>query len=112
MFENADGVMKTYVEAAEEFTKSANDFLHYVDLIAQAQNAYQQASNAYQKTIAASAELRKALEKDDEVLRMVVAKMEQAISLTFNKSALEGKKPEPLNGQAMKASAGATKTFP
>jgi transaldolase len=93
MFENADSIMRTYVEAAGEFTESANEFLQYVDLMAKAQNAYERASNAYRQTITASAELRNVLEKDDEALRTAMTKLEQAISATFNKTAVEEGKP-------------------
>jgi exonuclease VII small subunit len=99
MFEKADHIMATYVDAAEEFGRSAKEFQQHVKLLPQAWNAYQQAMTA-------SAELRAVLDNADETLRVLMNQLEQALSAPFGKPGLAGREPETVKAEAMKASAG------
>ena len=101
MFEKVDDIMATYVDAVEEFSKSAKAFLQHVDLLARAWNAYQE-------SMAASAELRTILDNSDETVRMLMTQLEQAVSSPFGKAVLDEKNPELLKVEAMKASGGST----
>jgi len=106
MFENVDHLMENYVDASEEFGKSANELLQHVNLLPQAMNAYQQA-------ITASAELRRALDSRDEMLRTLMAQLEQAISTPFGAAAPAEKKAGPAKALAAAAGGiGVVKTFP
>jgi hypothetical protein len=98
MLEKADHIMATYVDAADEFGRSAKEFLQHVKLLPQAWNAYQQA-------MAASAELRAVLDTGDETLRMLMAQLEQAVSNPFGEPVPGEKKLEALKAEVMKASA-------
>jgi hypothetical protein len=113
MFQKVDGIMATYIDAAEEFGKSARSFLQQADLLSQAWKAYQGA-------VTASAELRKALDANDEALRILVTQLEHAVSGPFGNPALGEKRPEAVKAEVMKASAasagagsvGVVKTLP
>jgi exonuclease VII small subunit len=106
MFEKADRLMATYVEASDEFGKSANDFLQHIHLLPQALNAYQQAMTA-------SAELRKVLDNRDEMLRTLMTQLEQAVSSPFSKAAFGEKKFEATKASAATAGGiSVVKTFP
>jgi hypothetical protein len=113
MFEKADHIMATYVDAAEEFGRSAKEFLLCVNVLSQAWNAYQQAMTA-------SAELRTILDNGDETLRALMAQLEQAVDTPFGKPVPSEKKLEALKAEVMKASAasagagstGVVKTLP
>ena len=98
MLENADHMMATYVDAADEFGRSAKEFLQHVNLLDQARNAYHQA-------MAASAELRAVLDTRDENLRILMGQLEQAVSSQFDKPVPSEKKPEVLKADVMRASA-------
>jgi exonuclease VII small subunit len=106
MFERADQLMATYVEASDEFGRSANEFLQHINLLPQALNAYQQAMTA-------SAELRRVLDNRDETLRTLMNQLEQAVSSPFSKPAFSEKKLEPMKSSAAGAAAiSVVKTFP
>jgi hypothetical protein len=98
MLEKADHIMATYVDATDKFGRSANEFLQHVNLLPQAWSAYQQA-------MAASAELRTVLDTGDETLRILMARLEQAVSTPFGTPVSSGKKLEALKAEVMKASA-------
>ena len=98
MLEKADHMMTTYVDAADEFVRSAKEFLQHVNLLDQAWNAYHAA-------MAASAELRAVLDTRDENLRILMGQLEQAVGSPFGKPALGEKKLEALKAEVMKASA-------
>jgi exonuclease VII small subunit len=98
MLEKADHIMATYVDAADEFGRSAKEFLQHVDLLDQAWNAYNQA-------MAASAELRAVLDTRDENLRILMGQLEQAVSNPFGKPVPSEKKLGVLKADVMKASA-------
>jgi exonuclease VII small subunit len=101
MLENADHMMATYVNAADEFGRSAKEFLQHVNLLDQARNAYHQA-------MAASAELRAVLDTRDENLRILMGQLEQAVSSQFGKPVPSEKKPEVVKADVMRASAAAS----
>jgi hypothetical protein len=106
MFEKADHLMATYVDATEEFGRSANEFLQHATLLPKAWNAYQQAMTA-------SAELRRVLDNKDDTLRTLMTQLEQAVSAPFGKPALVEKKPEATRASAASAgSMSAVKTLP
>jgi hypothetical protein len=98
MLEKADHIMATYVDAADEFGRSAKEFLQHVHLLPQAWNAYQQA-------MAASAELRTVLDTGDETIRILMAQLEQAINTPFGKPVSGEEKLEALKAEVMMASA-------
>src|SRR5262249_29451103 len=92
MFEKVDGMMATYVEAVEDFSRSVKEFLQHV--------------HRYQEAVAASAELRKVLDNGDETLRMLRTQLEQAIGTPFVQQVLDEKKLETIKFEALRASAG------
>ena len=98
MLEKADHIVATYVDASDEFGKAANEFLQHVKLLPKAWNAFQQA-------MAASAELRAVLDTGDETLRILMARLEQAVSTPFGTPVSGEKKLEALKTEVMKASA-------
>ena len=98
MLEKADQIMATYVEAADQFGKSATEFLRHVSLLRQAWNHYQQA-------VAASAELRSVLDKGDENLRTLMTQLEDAINTPLGKAVAPENKLEALKAEVMKATA-------
>lgn len=95
MVEKADRIMATYVNAAEDFTKSAKEFLQQVSVLRQAWNAYEQAMTA-------SAELRAVLDNGDESLQVLRNQLEQALNAPLGK--LSDRKPEVVKADGMKAS--------
>ncbi len=97
MVEKADRIMATYVDAAEEFTRSAKEFLQQINMLRQAWNAYEQAMTA-------SAELRAVLDNGDESLRVLRNQLEQALSAPLGKPAVSERKPEVVKAEGMKAS--------
>jgi len=108
MLENGDGIMATYIDAVEDFRKSATAFMQHVDLLAQARDAYQQAMTA-------SAELRTVLDAGDENLRTLMSQLEQALNLHMAKPVLDRKKPEPVKVDPVKTngeSTSAVRAFP
>jgi hypothetical protein len=108
MLENGDGIMATYIDAVEDFRKSATAFMQHVDLLAQARDAYQQAMTA-------SAELRTVLDAGDENLRTLMSQLEQALNLHMAKPVLDRKKPEPVKVDSIKTngeSTSAVRAFP
>jgi hypothetical protein len=98
MPEKTDHIVATYIGAAEEFGRSAKEFLQHVNLLHQAWNSYEQAMTA-------SAELRTVLDSGDENLRTLMTQLEQAISSPFGRPAGSGEKPEAPKDEVMKANA-------
>jgi hypothetical protein len=96
--EKGNHIMSTYVVAADEFARSVKEFLQHVDLLSQACNSYLQA-------MAASAELRAALDTGDGNLRAQMAELQQAVSGLFGKAFPGESKLEELKAEVMKASA-------
>jgi hypothetical protein len=112
MVEKADRIMVTYVDAAEEFARSAKEFLRQVDILRQAWKAYEQAMTA-------STELRAILDNGDAALRILRNQLEEALSAPLDKPGAGERKPAVEFG-GMKASAasagvgtmGVVKTLP
>jgi len=108
MLEKGDGIMATYIDAVEDFRKSATAFMQHVDLLAQARDAYQQAMTA-------SAELRTVLDAGDENLRTLMTQLEQALNLHMARPVLDRKKPETVKVETVKTngeSPSAARAFP
>jgi hypothetical protein len=108
MTEQSDDLMTTYMDAGEQFGKSAKEFLQHLNLLPKALNDYQQAMSA-------SAELRKLLDNRDEMLRTLMAQLEAAVQTPLSKLAFDEKKTEGAEGaKATSAAAGIgiVKTFP
>lgn len=113
MVQKVDGIMATYIDAAEEFGQTARAFLQQADLLPQAWKAYQGAMTA-------SAELRKVLDASDETLRTLMTQLERAVSSPFGNPALGEKRPEAMKAEVLRASAasagagsiGVVKTLP
>ena len=101
MLEKGDGIMATYIDAVEEFRRSATAFMQHVDLLTQARDAYQQAMTA-------SAELRTVLDAGDENLRTLMTQLEQALNLHMTRPALDRKKPETVKVESIKGSSEST----
>jgi hypothetical protein len=108
------GTISTYLETMEKFSESAKTFLLHVHTLYQARDEYR-------KALAASAELRQALDTGDEALRMLMAKLEKAVIAPPDEGLMENNGSEigaePANVKVMKAgagaaSSGAAKTFP
>ena len=103
--------MAKYVDASEEFGKSASELLQHINLLPQAMSAYQ-------KAVTASAELRKVLDSRDEMLQTLMTQLEQAVNSPFGKAAAGERKADEKKTEATKASAAAAssasavKTFP
>ncbi len=104
----------TYVETMQKFTESAKSFLLHVQSL-------HQARDECRKALAASAELREALDTGDEALRTLMARLEKALIAPPGEGIIEnsgsGIGAEPANVIAMKASSsaassGVAKTFP
>jgi exonuclease VII small subunit len=106
MFEKADRLMATYIEASDEFGQSANALLQHINLLPQALNAYRQAMTA-------SAELRRVLDKRDEMLQTLMRQLEEAGNAPFSKPLLDDKKPEVMKASAATVGGvNVAKTFP
>ena len=108
------GTISTYFETMERFSEAAKTFLMHVH------NLYQ-AREEYRKALAASAQLREALDTGDEALRTLMTKLEKAVVAASVEEGTEHKGweagAEPANVKAMKAAAtaassGGAKTFP
>lgn len=97
---SVDDILLTYVEAMKKFSTSANVFLQHVSLLTQARNEYQ-------KAVAASAEIRNALNAGDENLRLLMAQLEKAVSTPFVEAMLDKKEVESAP-EVVKADSGKT----
>ena len=91
--------VQAYEEAMKEFAKSAAEFMEHIVLLTKARNAYQRA-------MAVSAQLRDIMDKDDETLKTLMAKIEQAVNVQAGESASEKKNPEAVKAETIKASGG------
>jgi hypothetical protein len=101
MTEQSDtDLMTTYMDAGEQFGQSAKEFLQALNLLPKALKDYHQAMSA-------SAELRKALDNRDEMLRTLMAQLEEAVLLAFGEKKTEGAK-----ASSAAAGIGIVKTFP
>ena len=85
-----------YEEAMKEFATSAAEFLEHIALLTKARDSYQRAMSV-------SARLRDALDRGDEILRTLMAKVEQAIEAQSGKDAAERKPPGPLKVETVRA---------
>jgi hypothetical protein len=93
--------MKTYVEAVEEFTKSANALIEQLPLLTKTRAAYEEA-------LRASAEMRKMLDAGEENLRSLMTQLDQGLSVqglsaqgfepVAEKKISESKKVERMTG--------------
>ncbi len=61
-----------YEEAMKEFATSATEFMNHIALLTKTRESYQRA-------IAVSTRLRETLDRGDEILRTLMAKVEQAV---------------------------------
>jgi hypothetical protein len=102
----------TYIDAIEKFGKFAQAFREHMNLLNQARNEYQKATTA-------GVELRTALDAGDEVLRTLMAQLENAVSVPLVEMAPGSKDveqaPEPLRTDrfvASGATAAVVRTFP
>jgi len=105
MTEQSDDLMTTYMDAGEQFGKSAKEFLQHLNLLPKAMKDYQQAMSA-------SAELRKVLDNRDEMLRTLMAQLEEALQTPLSKLAFGEKKAEGAKANSAAAGIGIVKTFP
>lgn len=105
MTEQSDDLMTTYMDAGEQFSKSAKEYLQHLNLLPKAMKDYQQAMSA-------SAELRKVLDNRDEMLRTLMAQLEEAVQTPLSKLAFGEKKPESAKASSAAAGIGIVKTFP
>jgi exonuclease VII small subunit len=85
-----------YEEAMKEFATSAVEFLEHIALLTKARDSYQRA-------MAISTRLRETLDKGDEILRTLMAKVEHTVNAQPGKVALD-KKLEAVEVETIKAS--------
>lgn len=86
--------LKTYTNAVSEFTKTATAFIEQLPLLSKARGAYEEAMRA-------SAEMRKILDADEENLRTLMTRLEQAVN-----PAAEKKNPEAAKVERIRAEGG------
>jgi exonuclease VII small subunit len=104
MMENNDGgplgkteTLAAYEEAMKEFATSAAEFLEHIALLTKARDAYLRA-------MAVSTRLRDTLDRGDEILRTLMAQVEQAVNVQPGKDASDKKKLETVKVETIKAS--------
>ena len=104
MKENSDvGPLSTtatvvaYEEAMKEFATSAAALLAHTALLTKARESYQRA-------MAVSSRLRETLDTGDEILRTLLAQVEQALAIQPGKDASDKNKPEALKVETIKVS--------
>jgi hypothetical protein len=105
MTEHSDDLITTYMDAGEQFGKSAKEFLQHLNLLPKAMKDYQQAMSA-------SAELRKVLDNRDEMLRTLMAQLEEAVQTPLSKLAFGEKNTDGAKASSAAAGIGIVKTFP
>jgi len=88
-----------YEEAMKEFATSAAQFLEHVALLSRTRDAYQRA-------LAVSTRLRDALNAGDDILKGLMAKVDQAVMVQPGKDLPDKTPSETEKGEARKASAG------
>ena len=86
----------TYEEAMKEFATSAAEFLEHIPLLTKARDSCQRA-------MAVSNQLRGTLDSGDEILRTLMAKVEQAVDAQPGNSS-DKKTPDAFNVETIKAS--------
>ena len=86
--------LKTYTNAVNEFTKNATAFIEQLPLLSKARGAYEEAMRA-------NAEIRKILDADEENLRTLMTRLEQAV-----KPAPDKKNPESAKVERIRAEGG------
>jgi exonuclease VII small subunit len=96
---NTTAIVVAYEEAMKEFATSAAEFMEHIALLTKARNAYQRA-------MAVSTQLRDSMDKDDETLKTLMAKIEQAVNVQAGESASEKKNPEAVKAETIKPSGG------
>ena len=63
-----------YEQAMKEFATSATEFLEHIQLLTKARDAYQRA-------VTISSQLRSTLDRGDEILRTLMAQVDQAVNV-------------------------------
>jgi exonuclease VII small subunit len=106
MRENGDVVplgttetVAAYEEAMKEFATSAAEFLEHIALLTKARDSYQRA-------MAVSTMLRDTLDSGDEILRNLMAKIEQAVEGHPGRDDSDKKKPEGSKVETIRAGGG------
>jgi hypothetical protein len=82
-----------YVEAMNQFKKSATVFMEHVHLLTEAKDAYQ-------KAMTASTALRSSLDAGDHTLRSLMSQLAQVIDDHLGEPNFDRKKPELVKGEA------------
>ncbi len=80
-------MVETYEAALKEFASSAAEFLDHMALLNKARDSYQRA-------MAVSTRLRETLDRGDDLLRTLMARIELAVDAHSAKDASDKKKPE------------------
>ena len=86
-----------YEQAMKEFATSATEFLQHIQLLTKAREAYQRA-------VTISSQLRGTLDKGDEILRNLMAQVDQAVNAQRGQEAPNENKSEATNVETSKAS--------
>jgi len=109
MNENGDVVplgtketVAAYEEAMKEFATNAAEFLEHIVLLTKARDSYQRA-------MAVSTRLRDSLDSGDEILRDLMAKVEQAVEGHPGKDDSYKKKPEASKVETIRVGGGIAK---
>ena len=76
-----------YQEAMKEFATSASQFLEHIALLTKARDSYKRA-------MAVSTVLRDTLDSGDDILRDLMAKVEQAVDVRPGNDSSDKKRPE------------------
>ena len=92
-----------YVEAMNQFKKSATVFMEHVRLLTEAKDAYQ-------KAMTASTALRSSLDAGDQTLRSLMSQLAQVIDDHLGEPNFDRKKPELVRGEATRMSSQNTGT--
>jgi len=86
-----------YEQAMKEFATSATEFLQHIQLLTKAREAYQRA-------VTISSQLRGTLDKGDEILRNLMAQVDQAVNSQRGQEVPNENKPEATKVETSKAS--------
>ena len=86
-----------YEQAMKEFATSATEFLEHIQLLTKARDAYQRA-------VTISSQLRSTLDRGDEILRTLMAQVDQAVNVQRGQDAPDENKPEATKVETSKAS--------
>ncbi len=97
-----------YAEAMNNFRRSASSFMEHVHLLTEARMAYQEAMSV-------GTELRNRLDSGDQVLRSVMAQLEQVINDHLSEPVVDRKRPELVREEQLRgknAATGTDRNFP